>query len=335
MNSKFKKLILSFLLIVSLTGCSALSGNDAAAPDAGKAPAQDGVVNEGGVVQGGAGRPGIVPPDFSQPDDKILDPNAEQKLVKTATVSLAAKDIQRAQTEIDILAKKYKGYIFSMNQTQTSEKRYLTITIKVATEHFDAAIADIKNLGMTSNVAMDVQDVTTQFIDTEARIKTLKVKEQTLTTLLTRATEIEDILAIETNLQQTRQEIEASQGKLNSLTNATSFSRITINVSDETGLAATEEPQSLWERLRANFSSGIRYWGNTAVDIVSGLIFLLPILIPLAVILFLLARYRKRHPSPRRIGARNLSRRELYSTRGSEAGQHAPDDQTPSDSNHT
>lgn len=290
MSLTLKRMILALLLaVVVLSGCSAMSreitGEIGGGTEAGgKAPDYDGLV------------PDELRPDEIPPEDKRQDLENVQKLVKSASIALEAKDIQTAQTEIDLIARRYDGYIFQMQQSQTTQKRYLTITIKVATGYFDAAIEDIRKLGTATNVTLDVSDVTTQFIDTEARIKTLKTKEETLIGILARATEINDILAIETSLQQTRQEIESYEGQLNVLKNSTNYSRITVQVTDETGLATTEEPESPWDRFRANFEKGLRYWADTGVDVVSGILFLLPVLIPLALLGLILRHFVRRNP---------------------------------------
>lgn len=289
MKRNWKSLVLSlFLVLAVLSGCSAINQRlepTTGGESGGKAPVTDGVIPDESFA-----------PNPMPPDDKTQNLDNEQKLVKSASIELSAKDIQSAQTEIDLIARRYSGYVFHMQQSQTPQKRYLTITIKVATANFDAAIADIRKLGTATNVTFDVSDVTTQFIDTEARIKTLKTKEQTLITILAKASEIEDILAIETSLQQTRQEIESYEGQLNVLKNSTNFSRITVQVTDETGLVTTEEPESAWDRFRTNFEKGLRYWADTAVDVVSGFLFLLPVLIPLAVILLILRYFVRKNP---------------------------------------
>lgn len=272
-----------------LSGCSALSEKITPPTSSGNMSGDRGEV--GGVAPDKAQKPDSLKPS---PGGTAGNITGEQKLIKNGNLTLKAKNIETARAEIDIIAKRYSGYIFSMNQSQTPDKRYLNITIKIQKDRFDEAVNDIKALGQTTNVQMDVNDVTTQFIDTEARLKTLTVKETTLVSLLGRATQISDIIMIEENLQQTRQQIESSQGQLNALKNATEFSTITINVTDDEGLLVTEEPQSLWARFTENFNNGLRYWARVGVDLVSGAIFLIPILIPLAIILFLIAGFSRR-----------------------------------------
>lgn len=274
-----------------LSGCSAIEQLTTPPASTGTSiPAKD---SSGGIVANPDQKPGYIGAPTTNTGAGNL--TGEQKLIKNGSLTLRANNIETAQQEIDIIAKRYQGYIFSMQQTQTPEKRYLTVTIKVQKDHFDDAVNDIKKLGQTSNVQMDVNDVTTQFIDTEARIRTLKVKETTLVGLLARATEMSDIIALEDNLQQTRQQIESYEGQLNALKNATEFSTISVNVTDEVGIPVNEVPETLWTRFTNNFNNGLRYWARVGVDIVSGAIFLIPILIPLAVILLLIARISRRN----------------------------------------
>ena len=295
--------------------------------------------NDSIVDQGGAAAPGNLG-DFAAekpaPDDEStsgsLPLTGEQKLIRNGSISLRAENIETAQEEIRIIASRYAGYVFSLRQSQTSERRYLEVTIKIATDRFDEAIEDIKKLGSTSNITMDVRDVTTEFIDTEARIETLKVKEETLMNILAKATRIEDILLIESDLQTTRQEIESNQGRLNALTNATDYSTITINVSDTEGLAKTEDPLSPGARFRDNLSRGIRYWSNAAIDGISGLLFILPVLIPLTLILIVLLAIRRKLPSKRKERGRALytrNRRDISEPVKDEALSENDSDNTP------
>lgn len=311
MGSRFSKIILALAMAVMLiAGCSA-----------NQSPTTD---DRGGVVTPGEGK------DFSDGDELPPEGPAtggvpitgEQKLIRNGSITLQAENIETAQEEIRIIASRYSGYVYSLRQSQTSERRYLEITIKVATDRFEEALTDIKTLGTTSNISMDVRDVTTEFIDTEARIETLKVKEQTLKEILAKATRIEDILQIENSLQETRQEIEASQGQLNALRNATDYSTITINVTDTEGLAKTEDPPSAAARFRENFSRGLRYWTNAAVDAISGLLFLIPVLIPLAVILLIVLTVARRRPRK----LRNVGN-ALYQRHAPDSGPVKPEDQ--------
>lgn len=233
-----------------------------------------------------------VPPYDS--GDKTNALTVDRKLVKKGDISLNVTSIDDFKNKVNELAGKYKGYVYSSNLNESTGYRYLNITIKVSSENFDAALNELGTFGRVQSTSMNVMDVTTQFMDLEARLKTLKVKEQTLTSLLAKAEKIEDILNIENNLQYTRQEIEFNEGQLNVLKNSSDYSEIYISANDNKGLDTTQ-PQNPIERFMKSLGDGLRYWGNAVINLVDSAIFLLPVLIPALIILsFLGIRHSKK-----------------------------------------
>ena len=300
MKQTLKRTLLAFGLAAFLiTGCSIGPKNMNTTTGS-----QDDFYGESGYDQGE--KPGSPSPNTDGTVDQPSVDVSNQKLVKSSVISLSAKDIEMAQVEVQRIAKQFSGYVYSMEQSQTKDRRYLTITIKVTSPNFDEAIDLIKKLGTTTNVILNVSDVTTQFIDTQAHIKTLKTKEETLNNILAKATTIEDILTIENSLQQTRQEIESYQGQLNVLINSNDFSIITVYLEDETGLATTQTPESPWARFSSQFNRGLHYWGNAAIDVAANLLFLLPVLTLLLILGFIVRLLIKRNPK-QRMSRRNLT----------------------------
>lgn len=309
MGKTIRRLLVALSLSAALlSGCSALPSST---------PRND---TEESVAVGAPEAPGDkgAPDYISTPGvDGAYTPNLvnEQKLIRRGSITLTAKSIETAQEEIRTIASRYNGYVYAIRQSQTQEQRYLEITIKVQNTRFEEALKDIEALGTASNISMDVSDVTREFIDTETRIKTLKVKEQTLVDILAKATKIEDIILLENSLQETRQQIESYEGQLNALKNATEYSTITVSVRDAEGLAKSTEPIPPGDRFRDNLSRGLRYWSNVAIDGVSGFLFLLPVIIPLAALLLVFLLLRRRFPSKRRRRSEELQQR-LYSKTG-------------------
>lgn len=78
------------------------------------------------------------------------------------------------------------------------------------------------------NLAVQVQDVTEEYIDAEARLKNKRELEARYRELLKQAKTISDILAIESNLNQVRSDIESIEGRLNYLKNQVSFGTIQL-----------------------------------------------------------------------------------------------------------
>lgn len=208
----------------------------------------------------------------------------QQKLIKTGHVELEVEKIDTAYQEIDKLTKKYNGYIFEMNERNDGYLKHLDMTTKVDSKHFDQIMASFKDIGQIRSSSMNTQDVTREYIDVKARIETLTVQENTLRELLSKATKMSDLLQIETELQRVRQDIESAQGHLNYLSDAVSYSTIHISLQEKTLPTSTKKEESVWERFAFNLQDGFGFWTNVLLDIIAGIIWLIPVILVFGVL---------------------------------------------------
>ncbi len=294
MNRNRRILSVLVALMLVLAGCSL----NKAASTATSEQSRDGMDNAAGMAPDSKVAETIIAPPYYD-GDKTNSGTTDRKLVKKGTIALNVDQIEDTTNKIKLLAEKYNGYVYSSSLTENTGSRYLYMTIKVAAANFDAAMTELNTLGRVQSTSMNVFDVTTQFMDLESRLSTLKVKEQTLVNLLAKAEKIEDILNIENNLQYTRQEIEYNEGQLNLLKNTSDYSEINISANDNKGLDTTQ-PQSAAERFLRTLTNSLKYWSNAFLNLVESLIFLLPVLIPAGIIAGVLGvRYRKRSKARR------------------------------------
>lgn len=231
-------------------------------------------------------------PEVAANDAKTIQ-SQDRKLVKTGDISLSVDSIEEAQKKFTEIAEKFGGYVFSSNMNEDSGSRYLYMEIKVNAKNFDAAMDSLSKTGVVRRTGMNVSDVTKQFTDLSARLETLKIKEKTLQDLLAKATEIDDILDIENNLQITREGIEATQGELNVIQNTTEYSLITVSASDKKGLNLTN-PVSPGERFLSALKSGLLFWKSIILSLFEFILFSLPILIPLFIVTYFINKHLKK-----------------------------------------
>ncbi|MGB9887774.1 MAG: DUF4349 domain-containing protein [Moorellales bacterium] len=81
-------------------------------------------------------------------------------------------------------------------------------------------------LGEVKTQRVYSEDVTEDYIDLEARVKTLTAQKERLTELLERARTVEDILKVEKKLERVRAERESLSGKLNYLRHRVTYARV-------------------------------------------------------------------------------------------------------------
>lgn len=103
--------------------------------------------------------------------------------------------------------------------------------MRIPENHFGAALDQIRALA--SNVPeakITGQDVTEEFIDLEARIKTQKALETQFLQIMRQATKIADAMEVQRQIAEVRAEIEKLEGRKRFLENRSSLSTITINI---------------------------------------------------------------------------------------------------------
>ena len=153
----------------------------------------------------------------------------ERKLIKTGEISFQTKNISETRTNIKAALSSLKGYIAKENAFDYRENPSEELLVRIPAENFDKLIELIaKGAEEIDSKRIDIEDVTEQFIDVEARLKTKKELETKYRELLAKAGAMEDVLKIEKELNVIREEIESTEGRLKYLSNQVSFCTLTI-----------------------------------------------------------------------------------------------------------
>lgn len=76
-----------------------------------------------------------------------------------------------------------------------------------------------------------VQNVTTQYVDLQSRLKNLRTEQQRLLQLLSQAQNLSDTLTIQDKLTDVEGQIEQIEGQINQLSSQTAYSMVTVNLS--------------------------------------------------------------------------------------------------------
>lgn len=161
----------------------------------------------------------------------------DRKLVKTGSLSLTVANVSSTKKEIDMLCAQYDAYISSETQTRYDERLEYDQLIRIPAANFDAFITKVEALGKEAgNKNIETSDVTEEFIDTGARLKTKRELESRYREILKQAKEVSDMLAIEAQLNNVRAEIESMEGRLNFLNSQVAYSTLTLSLHEKIGV---------------------------------------------------------------------------------------------------
>ena len=163
------------------------------------------------------------------------------------------------------------------------------MTVRVPTENFQAFINAVSE-GVEYFDQRDIsrQDVTEEFIDLEARLKAKRELENRYLELLSKAKNVKEMLEIERELSNIREEIEAKQGRLNYLQDRVSVSTITLEFYKYT--AESGVTVSYGQKIKNALKGG---WNGVSVFFL-GLLYLWPLFILIIVVLVAVRWFFKR-----------------------------------------
>lgn len=208
----------------------------------------------------------------------------EQRIVKTGEVTVEVADVGIAVGEVRAMVLDLRGYVGG-SQAGAEDDR-ATLTIRVPAAAFDEALSRLRELdGKVLVEATREEDVTGQIVDLEARIDNLRASEASYRELVARAERVDDILAVQSRLDEVRGQIEQLEGQLAVLEAQADLSTLTVTLVpraepiDET--TATWDPGAQLDRALASLV-------GIGQGILDGLIWFVVVWLPILLVLGLL-----------------------------------------------
>jgi hypothetical protein len=222
---------------------------------------------------------GVVPPVPGTPSVSL-----NPMLIRTGTATIQVDSLEAGIAQLRALAGRLGGLVGNTAITSgTDEARRATVELRIPSASFDRAVSGLAPIGRVEAVNVTAEDVGEEYTDVTARVANARRLESRLLDLLERRTgRLEEVLNIERELARVREEIERYEGRLRYLRTRASISVLTITL---------HEPGTVLGRpgerpIRDAFGQA---WRNL-VGLIAGLIAASGVLIPLALLGYLLWR---------------------------------------------
>ncbi|MEO1075095.1 MAG: DUF4349 domain-containing protein, partial [Bacteroidota bacterium] len=165
----------------------------------------------------------------------------ERQLIKTGRLSLRVDDYDEAVGALRDTVARFDAYLAGEQEQRRTYRIENTVTVRVRAAEFDAMVAALASIARTvESRSIDVQDVTEEFVDVEARLRSRRAAEERYLAILQQADDVNDVLAVQRQLDQVREEIERVEGRLRFLRDRVGFSTLTVTLFEETEYALTE-----------------------------------------------------------------------------------------------
>ena len=198
----------------------AVSGNSAAA-----APPASSTSGTSGAT---SGKPSTTTPALPAGE---VGQSARIEQTGSLDLTVAKGSLSATMGKLSSLAAEYDGFVANL-QTQSGGTGggppSGTITLQIPVASFSAALAGAQSLGKASQLSTKATDVTGQYVDLQDQITALEASRQQYLTIMTRASSIGDVLAVQAQLDSLQSQIQQLQGQLQVLSSETAYSTLTV-----------------------------------------------------------------------------------------------------------
>lgn len=222
---------------------------------------------------------------------------ADRKIIRNADITIEVASTSEAQHRVTSIAEANGGFVVTSEAKQRQSvdpAQRITdfkLVVRVPANQFGVALDEIKKLA--TNVPEEKatgQDVTEEFIDLEARIKTQKALETQFLGIMRQANKVEDALEVQRQIAEVRTEIESLEGRKRFIENRSSLATITVNIQAPKPVLVTTTT-GFGHHLREAVSESVEVATEMIVFFVRFVIVMLPVLLFVGLPSALVLRY--------------------------------------------
>ena len=205
------------------------------------------------------------------------------KIIYTANLTLESKEYETTRQALEDALSAADGYLESSSEyTGGDDTRSISMTCRVPQANYESFLAAVDAAGKVTSRSQNADDVTTQYLDVEARLQNLEAQRTRLQQLQQQAENLSDLLEIESSLSDVQYQIESWQSQLDWYSDQVQQCTVYVDLNEVDTYSA--QPESFGARLLAALSSGWTAFVNGAQAFAAGIVYLLPVLCLAAVV---------------------------------------------------
>jgi hypothetical protein len=264
------------------------------------APNAGAKINPAGAQARQNGQPQEVPLDSAGAAQAFM-----RKVIQNAEMTIETDKPNEGQQKIGVIAEKHGGFVViseskhNVAASQNVASSVVNVVVRVPAQKFQATIDEIRAVG--GRILHDKssgQDVTEEYIDLEARIRTKRALEAQFLEIMKQARSISDAMEVQSQLAGVRTEIEQLEGRRRFLENQSALSTINITLHTPNPVVVAATRGFLFD-LKAAFGDGVEIGADIFLGITRFVIVMIPVtLFILAPAWFVFKWLRRRFPWP-------------------------------------
>jgi hypothetical protein len=161
-------------------------------------------------------------------------------IIKTAYAStdVSSSNFNSTIKSVENMVESYGGNISNTYlSTNYQGLQSYSLTINIPAEDFEDFLSGVEELSSFTNISSNANDVTRYVVDIDSRLKSLYSEKEALQDIKDEATSTSDKLQVQSQLRYINQDIEMLQGQKEFYENSTSFSKLTLEIREGSGVS--------------------------------------------------------------------------------------------------
>jgi hypothetical protein len=210
----------------------------------------------------------------------------EHKLIRNGALDLIVKSPTESAEQIRALAEGVGGFLVSSQTTGGPGAASASLVIRVPAGHFEEVRAGIRKLGVrVESESFEAQDVTREYVDQEARLRSLRAQETQYLAIMKRAVSVKETLEVSEKLSGVRGQIEQQQAEFNALSKQVETVAISMSLHTEADVSVFGLNWRPLYQLKMSAREGVLALSTYVAAMAAFLFYLPAILLWLATIL--------------------------------------------------
>lgn len=212
-----------------------------------------------------------------------------RKIIRTASVSMETTDFDASVAALEQHVAEFNGWIASselQGSSRYDSSRYAWYTLRIPSAKMEAFLSGAEEFGTVLSSSRGSNEITTEYYDTEARLKSLQVQEERLLAILEKVDTLDSVIQLENALSDVRYQIESLTGTLRRYDDLVDMATVELSLREVTSTSPVSgTPKTLGERISQQFSGSLRGLGDFFEGLLVFVIGNLPVILVWAVIL--------------------------------------------------
>jgi hypothetical protein len=233
----------------------------------------------------------------------------ERLVVKRAEMRVSVADPAEAMHTVVQLAESMQGYVVNSNQWNSTNngQTYISasVMVRVPAERLDEMMQKVRDLaadpktGVLSE-SVTGEDVTAEYVDSQARLRNLQAAEAQLVELLDKAPDLEYTLDIFKELTEIRSQIEVLEGRIKYLEESAALSALSVEFVAEASLQPLQiGPWKPAGVAKEAIQTLVKVAQDVGTALIKFVIIWVPFLLPIGLIVYFVRKGAKKRKAAR------------------------------------